>query len=217
MLERKRWAGSAAAGPGRLTRCIAGSLVVLLVAAGCGPDGGPRPGPSAGPTFDQALHDELVAMAKRDQAGRSGGEDLEGDLARTGRLQQIITGHGWPTTDLVGRDGADAAWLIAQHSDADPAFQARALALITAAAEAGQASWGNVAYLSDRVRVGQGRPQTYGTQIRCGPAGPEPSTPIEDAATVDERRATAGLEPLADYFAELAPTCAAERTPPSRR
>lgn len=216
-------------GPRRRGRCPLGIAVVLLVAGGCGSGGEPPADPSVAATspsvaaafpsvavtFDQALHDELVAMSKRDQAGRTGGEDPEGDQARTARLQQIIAAHGWPTIDLVGRDGADAAWVIAQHSDTDPAFQARALELITAAAEAGQASRGNVAYLSDRVAVGQGRPQTYGTQIGCGPDGPQPATPIADEATVDERRAAAGLEPLADYFAELAPICAAERATPA--
>ena len=188
-----------------------------MLPAGCGAGDEPEPRPvaSSAATFDQALHDELVAMSKRDQAGRTGGTDPEGDTVRTERLKQIIAAQGWPTVTTAGRDGAEAAWLIAQHSDADPAFQARALELLTAAAQQGQASRGNVAYLTDRVAVGKGQPQTYGTQIRCGARGPEPTTPIQDEATVDRRRAEAGLKPLDDYYAELAPTCEAERTSPS--
>ena len=135
----------------------------------------PRP---RSPSFDQALHDELLAMLDRDQAGRAGAADPEGDQARTRRLAEILDQHGWPTYDLVGEDGEDAAWAIAQHSDLDPAFQARALELLRAAVEAGQGSPGNLAYLEDRIAVGEGRPQRYGTQVGCGADGPESATPL---------------------------------------
>ena len=141
----------------------------------------PRPRSAS---FDQALHDELIAMLDRDQAGRAGGADAEGDQVRTRRLAEILDRHGWPTHDLVGEDGEDAAWAIAQHSDLDPAFQARALALLRAAVEAGQGSPGNLAYLEDRVAIGEGRPQRYGTQVGCGPDGPEPATPLVDEDAV---------------------------------
>jgi hypothetical protein len=194
------------------------ALLALLL-AGCAPGSGdrtgraesagvPRASPSAG--FDEALHDELIGMLERDQSGRTGGADPEGDAARTARLAEILDEHGWPTYDLVGEDGEDAAWAIAQHSDQDPAFQRRALELLRTAVAEGQASPGNLAYLTDRVAVGAGEPQTYGTQIGCGPSGPEPATPLADEAAVDGLRAEAGLPPLADYLAELAEVCAAD-------
>ena len=186
------------------------ALLVVLALVGCRAASDPRHAASPAASFHQALHDELIAMLQRDQAGRTGGADTEGDIARTERLKQIVAQHGWPTFDLVGRDGGDAAWAIAQHADADPAFQKQALGLLTAAAERGQASWGNVAYLTDRIAVAEGRPQTYGTQIGCGPGGPQPNTPIADRDTVDERRAKAGLAPLAEYYAEVEAICTEE-------
>ena len=149
-------------------------------------------------------------MLERDQSGRTGGPDAEGDAARTERLEEILDEHGWPTYDLVGEDGEDAAWAIAQHSDQDPAFQRRALELLRTAVAAGQASPGNLAYLEDRVAVGAGEPQTYGTQVGCGPEGPQPATPLDDPAAVEGLRAAAGLEPLADYLAEMAEICSAD-------
>ncbi len=174
--------------------------------------GSPTPTPTAaGPVeFDQELHDELIAMAERDQDERTGGPQGEGDRARTQRLGEILDEHGWPTFDLVGEDGEDAAWVIAQHSDLDPAFQERALELLREAVERGQASPGNLAYLEDRVAVAKGEPQTYGTQIGCGPEGAEPATPIRDEAGVEERRAAADLPPLEEYLAELDDICAEE-------
>jgi len=65
-----------------------------------------------------------------------------------------------------------------------------------------------VAYLTDRVAVAAGKEQTYGTQVGCGPDGAGPRTPIAEPETVDERRAAAGLAPLADYFAEMDASCA---------
>jgi hypothetical protein len=149
-------------------------------------------------------------MLERDQSGRTGGPDPEGDAARTARLAEILAEHGWPTYDLVGEDGEDAAWAIAQHSDQDPAFQREALELLRVAVEAGQASPGNLAYLTDRVAVGAGEPQTYGTQVGCGPDGPTPATPLADEAGVDALRADVGLPPLADYYAEMAEICAGD-------
>jgi hypothetical protein len=194
---------------------------VLVVLAGCSAD--PSAPAASGttastaastattsypPGFDVVLHDELIAMLDRDQSGRTGGPDAEGDAARTARLAEILDEHGWPTVDLVGEDGEDAAWAIAQHSDLDPAFQREALELLRAAVDDGQASPGNLAYLTDRVAAGSGVPQTYGTQVGCGPDGPVPATPLIDPDGVDALRAEVGLPPLADYLAEMVAICA---------
>lgn len=210
-----------------------GATLLLVVAAltGCaaGPDGGaPAPSPTAsasievgadcpaptpptpGTAFDQALHDELIAMLERDQAARLGtGPDAEGDAARTERLAEIIQQHGWPTFDRVGEDGEDAAWAIAQHADLDPGFQRCALEHLRVAVEAGQASPGNLAYLDDRIQAAAGEPQRYGTQVACTEAGPVPATPLSDPSAIERRRAEAGLPPYADYLAEMAEVCAA--------
>lgn len=50
--------------------------------------------------------------------------------------------------------------------------------------------------LEDRVRIKEGKPQLYGSQLSGNPLCFDP---IEDEAHVDERRRSIGLEPLADY------------------
>lgn len=149
---------------------------------------------------DPVLRAELLEMMAQDQYEQS--EDYTGPWhgpERTDRLREIIARHGWPTFRLVGTDGSTAAWVIAQHSDHDPAFQKRALALMKAAARAGQADRIELAYLTDRVAVNHGRQQVYGTQVTCigeevGPA------PLIDPEHVDERRASVGLGPLQEYL-----------------
>jgi hypothetical protein len=200
-------------------RAVVVAVLVALALAGCGGEGSGTTATSGGgdaastssataAAFDQELHDELVQMLETEQAERMEG-DFGGDAARTERLKEIVAEHGWPTISLVGEDGEDAAWAVAQHSDQDPGFQAEALGLIREAVERGDASPGNLAYLTDRVAAGRDEPQTYGTQIGCTDDGPAPA-PIEDEEGVDARRAEVGLAPLAEYLAELEEVCAQE-------
>ncbi len=205
--------GTASAAASSATSSAGTSSATTSATASAGPTTTPSAGPASGSTAavgDPALREELLAMLERDQAGRTGGADPEGDAARTRRLAEVLDAHGWPTWDLVGEDGAEAAWAIAQHSDLDPAFQRRALELLRQAVAAGQASPGDLAYLTDRVAAGAGEPQTYGTQVACTPDGPQPATPLVDPAAVERLRAEAGLPPLADYLAEMAAICAGD-------
>src|SRR5262249_41729217 len=97
-------------------------------------------------------------------------------------------------------DGAHAAWLLAQHADREsqPAF----LDLLRAAVAAGEASVTDLAYLDDRVRMRAGQPQLYGTQFIHDEQGLRPWA-IEDLENVDQRRASVGLGPFADYEARM--------------
>jgi hypothetical protein len=61
----------------------------------------------------------------------------------------------------------------------------------------------NLAYLTDRVLLAEGKKQIYGTQYHTVDGKMEPK-PLEDPENVDRRRAEAGLEPLAEYARQLA-------------
>ena len=124
-------------------------------------------------------------------------ERIDGE--NTERLRQILAEHGWPGKSLVGEKGAHDAWLIAQHADHDPAFQRQALELLREAVARGEARPRELAYLTDRVRVNEGRGQVYGTQMRPDENGLPVSQPVEDPERVDERRAEVGLEPFDQY------------------
>lgn len=152
------------------------------------------------------LRDELLRLMDEDQAARTAwmanpddvrlGETLEAvDAKTTARLRQIVATHGWPGRRLVGRDGAHAAWLLAQHADRDPAFQADCLARLEDAVARNDADAKDAAYLHDRVAVARGEPQLYGTQFDAQ-LRPQP---IADEAHVDERRRAVGLDTLAEY------------------
>ena len=70
-------------------------------------------------------------------------------------IRQVIAEHGWPGRSDVGDDGAQAAWLLVQHADADPAFQRECVGLLTAAVGQGEARLSQLALLTDRVLVAE--------------------------------------------------------------
>ena len=184
-----------------LACAVGGAAAVVLATTSCSSE------PEV--ELNAELQAELVEMQDADQAERTGEIADDGDSQRTARLAEIIDEFGWPTQSLVGVNGATAAWVIAQHSDQDVEFQERALELMREALDDGEADPIELAYPEDRVATNHGEPQIYGTQIGCvdGEAVPQP---IADEETVDERRTEVGLQPLADYLAELAEACAAE-------
>jgi hypothetical protein len=159
---------------------------------------------------NQALREELLAMAEEDQRVRA---ELAADgslfrgyhprmedvhVRNAQRLAAILEASGWPGRTLVGTDGAHAAWLIAQHAIGAPQLQRRALALLRSAAAGGEATLLQVAMLDDRIRVCDGRPQRYGTLFDWDSHGEMSPLPIENADCVDERRRAIGLGPMAD-------------------
>ena len=152
--------------------------------------------------MDDGLRAELLRRVEKDQVARRA-LDADGMREADGEnlpwLKEVVAARGWPGASLVGADGAHAAWLLAQHADADPAFQRRCLDLMAVAVEAGEATMREFAYLTDRVLLAEGRPQVYGTQVaRRG--GAWQARNLRDPEGVDLRRETAGLGPLAEYL-----------------
>lgn len=84
-------------------------------------------------------------------------------------LKDIIAKHGWPTRTKVGSRAAHAAWIVAHHAnEVDTAFQRSCLPLAERAAAQGEFSLRDWAWLYDRVRTVEGRPQHYGAQLSGG-------------------------------------------------
>lgn len=172
---------------------------------------------------------ELIGAARRDQ-------DLRARLAASGALfdgyhpemealhlenaalleQAIDALGGWPTRSKIGDDGAAAAFLIVQHAISSPSLQRRALSLMLDAVEVNEINAIDTAYLSDRIAVFEGAAQIFGTQFDWDAQGQLSPAPIAEPDKVDERRASVGLEPIADAIARMRANAAAEgEKPPS--
>lgn len=116
------------------------------------------------------------------------------DRKNTARMRAIISEHGWPSYDLVGKRASNSAWLLIQHADRNPLFQAKCLPLLRAAVDKEQANPSNYAYLYDRVHVAKGEKQLYATQSSTNNGLFEGQFyAIEDESNVQTRREAMGI------------------------
>lgn len=167
---------------------------------------------------DLALHDELVAMAEAgrrlrrsltpailgDPGGAYPPERRDLDALHAARLWEILDDlERWPGRSVVGDDGEEAAWLVAHHAVLDPELQRRCLEMLELAVDCDDAPAVHHALLLDRVRMADGLPQVYGSQLVRRDAGRLEPWPVEDPGGVDARRAAVGLGALAAYVDEM--------------
>jgi hypothetical protein len=161
---------------------------------------------------DAALHDELIAMAKSDEAARTSlltagqrpkeklvENTMRVDSVNLARIKTIIASAGFPTEDKVGKDGIEAAMLIVQHADVDPAFQRDVLKQIQTRAGKDIPS-DTYAMLDDRVNLREGKPQHYGSQFRVSNGNVMLAQPSDSPNDISANRQRVGLMPLDDYI-----------------
>lgn len=171
--------------------------------------------------MNEVLHAQLLTMQQADldtrrrliDAGQLYGPHLpkdyyHPDMAAVHRrnnqqLRHIITHYGWPGRSLVGEDGAEAAWKIAQHAILDPQLQEDCRVLLEAAFQTGECPGIHLAMLTDRVHMQKGEPQIYGSIFVGGENGALVPWTIADPEYVDQRRAAMQMPPLAEHSDKL--------------
>jgi hypothetical protein len=161
------------------------------------------------------LRESLLALQERDLSIRA---ELEADGSlfmgyhprmeaihreNARQLRTLIEQYGWPHREIAGEDGAEAAWLVVQHSIAEPAFMRSCRDLLASEIASGRAPEWQYAYLDDRIKVFEGKPQRFGTQLELTPDGPMVCA-VEEPEFLDQRRKKTGLEPLASRLKALA-------------
>ena len=164
---------------------------------------------SAAPEIRRALLDLAAEDARVREALAADGTLYHGYNAtmrevherNAAALERIINAHGWPGIHLAGRDGADAAFLVAQHAISLPRFQRRCLKLLQSAVARGDADSKHAAYLDDRIAYNERRPQKYGTQFDWDANGEMNPHPVDDFKAVDRRRQALGMTPFAQHIA----------------
>ncbi|WP_328865077.1 DUF6624 domain-containing protein [Streptomyces sp. NBC_00304] len=150
---------------------------------------------------------ELIARATQSAARRAKrlrnqldavqiGQDRHADHADTKVLRRVLAEHDWPGHSLVGPDAARAAWSLALHADDEADFQRAATTLLKRAVQDGDARIQHWAHLYDRTLVNSGRPQEFGTQQVVTATGVE-LCPVRASDSLDQRRASVGLSPVA--------------------
>jgi len=159
--------------------------------------------------MNEALRKELLDMRSEDltvrkellDAGQLGGHYVPRmeaiHIKNAARLRELIRQHGWPAEDIAGKDGAEAAWMIAQHAVGEPNLQKHVLGLIEECAAARRTPAWHAAYLEDRIAMYEGRPQRFGSQwVDDSRDGRTRPWRLSDPGRVNEFRASVGLPPL---------------------
>jgi hypothetical protein len=120
------------------------------------------------------------------------------DCDNTAWLRKQLETVGWFSIPKYGAEADSAAWFLVQHADRARDFQRAMLARLEALPP-GDTNPKRLGMLWDRVAMGEGRLQRYGTQGRCEPDGTWKPFDSEDPAHLDERRAKLGMEPIAEH------------------
>ena len=156
------------------------ALAAALAFAACGDD--ERTGSDGNAAAETTtpwtpeLAEELRAMGVVDQEVREGfgpetvsdtavtGRMVRADSANSRRLRELVEKHGWPRASDIGREAAQAALLIVQHTPFED-WQRSMLPHVERAVGAGDLDGQDYAMLYDRVQMKLSRPQRYGTQL----------------------------------------------------
>src|SRR6266550_2290954 len=163
--------------------------------------------------FNKKLSDDLIKLAARQQqrlqdnvADNKSGDTIIKTLQtsreqNTNELCAIVKQYGWPSRDLVGVDGARAAFFLLRNSSTSE-LQRDLLPVIIAAVKKGEIKKTAFAAYIDQLRLSAGLKQIFGTQATIL-NGFLVLFPITDENHVDARRKQYDLPPLAEYLRGL--------------
>jgi hypothetical protein len=143
---------------------------------------------------DLALRDKLIQSGQLSNGYNKEMKELHNRNAKI--LNEIIDTIGYPTTDKVGKEASEAAWLVIQHSIGQPDFMKKCMNLLEVAVGENKANPKNLAYLTDRIAVFEGKPQLYGTHFDWDKNGELSPNDFDDLTKVNQRRKSIGLNSL---------------------
>lgn len=119
------------------------------------------------------------------------------DKANLKVIRKIIDKRGWLGANVIGQEGNMTLFLVIQHSDLKT--QQKYLPMMREAVQKGNADASELALLEDRVALGLGKPQIYGSQLSQKDDGTLYLRAMIDPDNVDKRRASVNLGPIAEY------------------
>lgn len=115
------------------------------------------------------------------------------------KVEAIIKRYNWPYNDKISNEGSRTIFLVLQHSMLD--VQKKYFSRIKDAANAGKIKLSSLGMFEDRIAIQEGKPQIYGTQVAQDLETKSFFVlPIMNPETVDERRKSIGLIPIAEYL-----------------
>ena len=120
---------------------------------------------------------------------------LKKDSINLVKVSNILDTQGWPSKKKIGKKGASTIFLVIQHANQDTKL--KYLSMITKAVKNDELPKRQYAMFYDRLVLGQGKRQVYGTQLAMSKEHKKPYVlPLDDVENVDKRRAKMGLNTM---------------------
>lgn len=147
---------------------------------------------------DLKLRDKLI---QNGELGEGYNEEMEKLHNRNAEiLNEIIDRIAYPTISKLGKEASEAAWLVIQHAIGKPYFMKKCLKLLENAVIENEANPKDLAYLTDRIAVFEGKAQYYGTQFDWDEKGELSPNFFDDLTKVNQRRQAIGLNTLEEQI-----------------
>jgi hypothetical protein len=121
------------------------------------------------------------------------------------KVSRLFSKIGYPSKSAVGSKMAGYPFLVIQHSTLE--VQEKYLPVLEKAAAEGSIEKSDIALLTDRIKLGNGGKQIYGSQTTGTEDGGYKLHPIENYEEVNIRRKEVGLEPLEKYLKRMETIC----------
>ena len=120
---------------------------------------------------------------------------LKKDSINLIKVSKILDTQGWPSKKRIGTRGTSTIFLVIQHGN-----QKVKLKYLSMIQEALKKNWlpkKQYAMFYDRLLLGQGKRQVYGTQLAMSKESKKPYVlPLDNARNIDKIRAEMGLNTM---------------------
>lgn len=140
----------------------------------------------------------LDSVYLEDQKYRSE-ENKSGDSSNLVIIEKILEKYGWLGSEQIGKTANSTFFFVIQHANNE--VREKHFPMMKNAVKEGKADARHLALLEDRIALGNGELQIYGSQIGIDyETGKSYVLPLFEPEKVNERREKVGLGLIEDYI-----------------
>ncbi len=150
--------------------------------------------------IDLMKNDKIPQEEKEIQIKTIGDTITRNDIIRTDKLKKILANNDIIQIAEFSPKTAHSAFLLIIHATHDKNFQKQNISKAEKLVKDGTLDANSFAILSDKIAIGEMRPQKYGTQLICIGKNRE-MVGQPNILQVEKAREEIGLEPLSEYIA----------------
>jgi hypothetical protein len=154
--------------------------------------------------YDQKYRKNIIDFIQKNEANQKKIDSVLHEMnfqdqINIKKVEKILDTYGWLGSQEIGDKANSALFLVIQH--ADLTVQKKYLPILKDAVKNNKALPSDLALLEDRIAIGSGRKQIYGSQVDKDSITKKfYLLPLDDPENVDSRRLSVGLPILSKYL-----------------